>query len=582
MKIIFRILKPYWFFAILVPFFIFVETILELFLPKLMIDLMNVSMQTGDKDYLFSVATTMIIYSILALVCGAIGLYFSSVVSQKIGADLREEMFVKIQKFSFNNIDKFKAPSLITRLTNDITQVQLVVTSVLRQMARATILSVGGVVMSYSINPKLASISFISTAILFVVIGVIMNKSFSLFKDYQERLDDVNGTMRESLSGIRVVKAFVREDYEIEKFDKFNEKYRKSGIEAFKLMVGLFPLFMILLNGSIAVILLFGGFEVNANHLKAEEIMALITYLLQMMNGLMLMGRSFSQISRAKTSLDRVQEVLDEEIDLIDGEYKENISENKEKTSYIEYKNVSFNYNNNDDIKVIKNISFKVEGGKTLGILGETGSGKSSLVNLLVRLYEVSDGEILLDGKNIKDYKLETLHDKVAIVLQNTILFSGTIKDNIKWGKSNATDEEIIEACKTSKAHDFIMKFPDGYDTILGQKGVNLSGGQKQRISIARSLIKNPKVIVFDDSTSAVDSITETEITNAMQVSNKGCTKIIIAQRISSVMNLDNILVIKDGEIVAEGNHENLINDSEYYKEIYYSQKEKGGVDYEC
>lgn len=577
MKIILKILKPYWFFAILVPIFILIETVLELFLPKLMIDLMNTSMITGDKEYLFSMATTMIIYSIVAVLCGVIGLYFSSVVSQKIGADLRKEMFIKIQKFSFTNIDKFKTPSLITRLTNDITQVQLVITSVLRQMARAIILSVGGVIMSFSINPKLATISFIATAILFIVIYFIMKKSFVLFKSYQEGLDDVNSVMRESLSGIRVVKAFVREDYELQKFNGFNENYRELGIKAFKLMISMFPIFMILLNGSIAIILLFGGFEVNQNHIKAEEIMALITYLLQMMNGLMLMGRSFSQISRAKTSLDRVDEVLNEKIDLLEGDY----TNNNFATSSIEYKNVSFNYKNNEDNKVLKNISFSVEGGKTLGILGETGSGKSSLVNLLVRLYDVSSGEILLNGKNIKDYKLETLHNQIAIVLQDTILFSGTIKENIKWGKSDATDEEIIEACKISKAHDFIMKFPDGYNTILGQKGVNLSGGQKQRISIARSLIKNPKVIVFDDSTSAVDSITEAHITNAINVSNKGCTKLIIAQRISSVINLDNILVIKNGEIVAQGNHNQLLESNEYYKEIYYSQNEKGGVDYE-
>lgn len=576
MKIILRMLKPYWFFVILAPMFILIESALELLLPKLMIELIDNSAMTGDKQYIFETARTMGLYTLCAVVTGVIGLFFSSYVSQKVGTDLRNELFEKIQKFSFNNIDAFKTPSLITRLTNDITQIQLLITTALRQLTKAIIMCIGAIVMSYGIHSQLAHILSVSSTVLFIAIIIILSKSFTAFDRFQEKLDDVNGIMRESLAGIRVVKNFVREDYEIGKFENVNKSYRKSGVDAYLSVMGLFPVFMIVLNCSVVLILLFGGFEVSYLNLKPEEIMALITYLLQMMTGLLVIGSGFSQIARAKTSLERIEAIFNEEIDIVDGHM---LNENIEKGFGIEYKNVSFQYKNSENEQsVIDDVSFIVKNGNTLGILGETGSGKSTLMHLLVRLYDVSSGEILLDGVNIKDYKLEELHSKISMVLQDTTLFTGTIRENVKWGKSDATDEEVIEACKSAKAHDFIMKFPNGYDTILGQKGINLSGGQKQRISIARSLIRKPSVIVFDDSTSAVDSITEAEITNAMNNYHKESSKIIIAQRVSSVIHLDKIIVLQNGQIVAQGSHENLIKHNEYYKEIYYSQKQMGGV----
>lgn len=574
-----KLLKPYRFLFILAPCFVLLETSLELVLPTIMVDLIEISVSNNDMENLISQSIIMCVYTVGALVSGLLGLFFASHVSQRVGTDLRKALFIKIQEFSFNNIDTFKAPSLITRLTNDITQVQALIMTGLRQMSRAPIMCIGSVIMSYKIHPSLAHILSGATVILSFIILFILVRSFPLFKDYQDGLDKVNGSMRESLSGVRVVKAFAREDYEAEKFDKVNDDYRSFGIEAYRLLAELFPMFMMMLNGSIVIILLFGGFEVNNDTLKSAEIMALIAYLMQMMNGLMLLGSGFSQISRAKISLDRINEVFEEEIDIYEKSDDEVIEEENGDIGKVVFDNVYFAYKDGvDNHQVLTSVTFTVKSGQSVGIIGETGSGKSTLLNLLVRLHDVRKGKILLNNKNIKEYKLEELHKKISIVFQDTILFTGTIKENIMWGKHNATDEEVIEACKLAQAHDFIMKFPDGYNTLLGQKGINLSGGQKQRISIARSLIRKSEVIIFDDSTSAVDSITESNITQAIANIHNSCTKFVIAQRISSVIHLDKIIILKNGAIVGEGNHESLLEKNEYYQEIYYSQKQMGGV----
>jgi len=404
---------------------------------------------------------------------------------------------------------------------------------------------------------------------------LILKAAMPKFKLVQEKLDKVNTVMRECLAGIRVVKAFVRNDYEMEKFTEVNVDYKNTTVSAFKIMMLMMPTMMILVNGTIIAILWFGGLQAYAGTMDVEEIMACITYLMQMMLATMMLAMNFMFISRAKISADRVMEILETTVDIADPEEPKLPATAKGK---VEYKKVAFRYKMGSGDAVLENITFTAEPGETIGILGETGSGKSTLVNLLPRLYDVTEGQILVDGIDVRDYKIKDLRQRVAVVLQETILFSGTIRENIQWGKPDATEEEIIAAAKAAQAHDFIMELPNQYDTELGQRGVNVSGGQKQRISIARALIQNPSIIIFDDSTSAVDSLTEKNIRQGMKESHNDCTKFIIAQRISSVRHADKILVLSGGKIVAQGNHNYLMETSKDYQEILASQMKKGVV----
>ena len=440
-------------------------------------------------------------------------------------------------------------------------------------LVRAPLLCVGSIVMAFSINAKIATLFLLVVALLALAISLILRMAMPKFKIVQDKLDKVNTVMRECLAGIRVVKAFVRDEYETEKFTDSNMEYKNISVSAFKIMLLIMPTMMILLNGSIVAILWIGGYQAQAGVMGPEDIMAFITYLMQMLLSMMMIAMVFMFMSRAKVSLDRVMEILETVPDISD---PENPVTPKEAKVRVEYRNVSYRYQLGSGDSVLENVSFIAEQGQTIGILGETGAGKSTLVNLLPRLYDVTEGQILLDGVDVRDYRIKDLRQRVAVVLQETILFSGTIRDNIKWGKEDATEEEIIAAAKAAQAHDFIMELPEQYDTELGQKGVNVSGGQKQRISIARALIQNPDIIIFDDSTSAVDSLTEKKIRQALRESHSKCTKFIIAQRISSVRDVDNILVLSGGKIVAQGNHNYLMETSEDYQEIYASQMKKG------
>lgn len=573
MKRLWEYLKPYKRLAILAPILMLLEVGAELAMPKLMTFMINQGVGTRNTAIITKTGIEMLVIAIIGIIGGIGCLICATLVSQRTGTGLRRAAFEKIQEFSFHNIDTFSTPSLITRLTNDITQIQLVIMICLRMLVRSPLLCIGSIIMAFSINAKIAGMFLIVVVLLAIAVYLILRVAIPKFKLVQEKLDKVNTVMRECLAGIRVVKAFVRHDYEVEKFNEANQDYKETTVSAFRMMLLMSPVMMILVNGTIIGILWFGGLQTQAGSMRVEEIMACITYLMQMMMAAMLLAMNFMFISRAKISTDRLEEILDTVVDIADPKEPKQPARAEGR---VEYRHVSYRYKLGSGDPVLDNISFTAEPGQTVGILGETGSGKSTLVNLLPRLYDVTDGQILVDGIDVRDYAIHDLRKRVAVVLQETILFSGTIRENIKWGKPDATDEEIIAAAKAAQAHDFIMELPNQYDTELGQRGVNVSGGQKQRISIARALIQNPNIIIFDDSTSAVDSLTEKRIRQAMKTSHSGCTKFIIAQRISSVRDADKILVLGGGKIVAEGNHKYLMETSKEYQEILASQMKKG------
>lgn len=573
MRSVLEFIKPYKKLALLAPLMMLLEVAAELSMPKIMTYLINQGVGTGNTVLIAKLGIGMLVIAIVGIIGGIGCLICSAIVSQRTGTDLRKAAFEKIQTFSFHNIDTFSTPSLITRLTNDITQIQLVIMMCLRMMIRSPLLCIGSIIMAFSINVKIASLFIAVVLLLALAVFLILRAAMPKFKLVQEKLDKVNTVMRECLAGIRVVKAFVRNDYEIEKFSAVNTDYKNTTISAFKIMMLMMPTMMILVNGTTIAILWFGGLQAQAGTMEVEEIMACITYLMQMMMATMMLAMNFMFISRAKVSTDRLTEILETAVDITDPKKPKLPVAAKGK---VEYKNVAFRYKVGSGDAVLENITFTAEPGETIGILGETGSGKSTLVNLLPRLYDVTEGQILVDGIDVREYKISELRKRVAVVLQETILFSGTIRDNIKWGKKDATEEEVIAAAKAAQAHDFIMELPEKYDTELGQRGVNVSGGQKQRISIARALIQNPNIIIFDDSTSAVDSLTEKNIRQGMKETHNDCTKFIIAQRISSVRHADKILVLSGGRIVAQGNHNYLMETSEDYREILASQMKKG------
>ncbi len=568
-----KYLKKYKVYTILAPLLMILEVACELAQPKLVSNIINIGIADKDIKYIINTGIIMFVISLLGIVGGIGCLIFSSLASQNFGADVREDMFVKIQKFSFSNIDKFNTSSLITRLTNDVTQVQNVVLMSLRMLVRAPFLAVGGMFMAFSISPKLTGIIIATAPAVAVSILVLVKTSFPFFSVVQAKLDKVNMVMRENLSGVRVVKVFVRGDYEKKKFNEANEDYRDTTIKAFQKIILLMPIMFFIINFAIVCVLYVGGIQVNQGNMPVGDVVAILTYLMQIFTALMMVSMVFMIFSRAKVSADRINEVLETEVDIVD---PLNSVKAEDGEGCLEFKNVYFKYGTGDGEYVLENINFTAKKGETVAILGETGSGKSTLINLIPRLYDTAQGEILINGENIKNLKLKDLREKISVVLQESILFSGTIKENIKWGKKTATDEEIETAAKSACAHEFIESFPEKYETMLGQKGVNLSGGQKQRISIARSLIKKPEILILDDSTSAVDVVTEKKIQKALAENLKDTTKIIIAQRISSVINADKIIVIGKGTIAAIGKHNDLLKSSKDYREIYNSQIGKG------
>ena len=522
------------------------------------------------KSYVIKIGILMFVMAVVGLCGGLATMKASSVVSQKFSYRLRSDMYKRISDFSFKNIDEFSTSSLTTRMTNDVTLLQNTLMMGLRILVRAPALLIVSAVFAFSINAKLSLILVVMLPIMIVIVALILKFGFPMFQKMQKKIDNVNRVVQENLIGIRVVKAFVREDREKEKFHKASDELAKQGSKAAGLVVTVMPILMLMMNVVIVYIYYKGSLDAANPNVKMDvgQISVLASYIVQVLMNIMMVSMLMLQLTRAKACGDRVVEVLDTEIDI---KNPENAFVPENPQGNVEFKNVCFGYNKGDN--VLENINFKANAGNIVGIIGSTGCGKSSLVNLIPRLYDVTDGEVLVDGVNVKDYDLTALRDMIGVVLQKNVLFSGTIKENIRWGKKDATDDEIIAACKAAQAHDFIMRQPNGYDTDLSQGGLNLSGGQKQRLCIARAMIKSPKILILDDSTSAVDTATEAKIREAFYNELADTTVIIIAQRISSVKDADEIVVLDDGKIDAVGTHDELMKSCEIYQEIYTTQQ---------
>lgn len=550
-----------------------VEAICELALPSIANKVYEmVRTANGDEAQLkFTIAKigiVMLFMAIIGLLGGLTTMKTSSVASQKFSYRIRKAMYEKIASFSFKNIDTFSTSSLTTRMTNDVTMLQNTLMMVLRILVRAPALLIVSAVFAFSINPKLSAILLVLLPIMVAIVLVILKFGFPMFQKLQKKIDNINRVVQENLIGIRVVKAYVREDREKDKFHSASDELAKQGVKASGLIVTIMPIMMLLMNFVIIYIYYKGSTDASEGLMDVGEISVLANYIIQVLMNIMMVSMLFLQLTRAKACGDRVVEVLDTEVDIVN---PENPYIPQSPMGEIEFKNVSFGYNEGMDI--LTDISFKAEAGSIVGIIGSTGCGKSSLVNLIPRLYDVTGGELLVDGVNVKDYDLEALRDMTGVVLQKNVLFTGTIKDNIKWGNPDATDEEIVNACKAAQAHEFIMSQPDGYDTVLAQGGLNLSGGQKQRLCIARAILKEPKILILDDSTSAVDTATEARIRECFYNELKNTTVLIIAQRISSVANADKIIVLDDGRIDSIGTHDELLKSSEIYQEINATQQ---------
>lgn len=550
-----------------------IEAMCELALPSIANSVYEmVKSSTGDptqlKYKIAKIGLLMLIMAVIGLAGGLMTMKTSSVVSQKFSYRLRKAMYDKISSFSFKNIDTFSTSSLTTRLTNDVTMLQNTVMMGLRILVRAPALLIVSAVFAFSINAKLSMILLILFPIMIIIIAVILKFGFPMFQKMQKKIDNINRVVQENLIGIRVVKAYVREDKEKDKFHNASDELAKQGSKASGLIITVMPVMMLLMNFVIIYIYYKGSVDASKELMNVGQISVLANYIIQVLMNIMMVSMLMLQITRAKACGDRVVEVLDTDVDIVN---PDNAFKPTDPKGEIEFKNVSFGYN--DGIDILSDISFKAKPGSIVGIIGSTGCGKSSLVNLIPRLYDVTGGEILVDGVNVKNYDLEALRELTGVVLQKNVLFTGSIKENIKWGKKDATDEEVIAACKAAQAHDFIMSQPNGYDTVLAQGGLNLSGGQKQRLCIARAIIKQPKILILDDSTSAVDTATEAKIRECFYNELKDTTVLIIAQRISSVAEADEIIVLDDGKIDSIGTHDELMQTSEIYQEINKTQQ---------
>ena len=579
MKRWFKYIKPYWVYFVLGPLCMIVEVIGEVFIPKLYSQIINNGVNNQNVGYIVGMAALMVGVSILMLLGGVGGAYFGAKASVNFGADLRQDLYNKVQKYSFANIDKFQTGSLVTRLTNDVTQMQNMVNMLLRMCLRAPGMMIGAIIMAVIMNARLALILAVIMPFMIIVLFFLIKYAFPKFGIMQTKLDALNTNVQESITNIRVVKSFVREDHQRKTFAKANKDLKDTGISAMNVMIIMMPLMMLFMNLASLAVVWFGGQEVMDTVINATggmdvgDLSAFLTYITQILSSLMMLSMLFVFSSRALASSKRVREVLDEVPDIDDANAAD--ADRKVTNGDIEFRNVVFRYYKTSEDPVLDHINFKVRGGQTVGIIGSTGCGKTTLVSMIPRLYDADEGEIIVDGVNVRDYSLKNLRDGVGMVLQKNVLFSGTIAQNLEWGDENATHDEIVSAAEKAQANGFVSAMKDGYDTVLDQGGTNVSGGQKQRLCIARALLKKPKILILDDSTSAVDTATESRIRTALKTDLAGTTKIIIAQRISSVMDADEIIVMSDGRITGIGKHDELIRSNEEYREIYISQTGK-------
>lgn len=571
-----RYLKgPAIFYAILAPILMLLEVAMDLTLPTMLSNIVDIGIANSDINYVLTAGAKMILFAFLGLIGGVGCSIFSTIAAVNLGQNLRDGLFAKIQSLSFLELDHFKTSSLITRLTNDITQVQTMVMMGLRILVRAPLLCIGGLWMAYRLSQSLSIVFVITIPIILIFVAIVMSKSFPLFKTMQEKIDKVNNVMRENLLGVRVIKAFTMEHKQRDRFNEANDDLMSQSIRAQKIMIILNPVVMLLVNFSVIGVLWYGGYLVQDGLLETGKIMAFINYLTQIMMSMMMVIMISMNFSRAKASADRINEVFATNSSIQENE------KTAELTNYdIEFKNVSFKYHEHSE-EVLKDISFKIKQGNQVGIIGGTGSGKSSLVNLIPRLYDVSEGEVLIGGQNVKTLSLSELRDKIGVVLQESILFSGTIASNFKFGYHEASQDELDDAAKDAQAMEFIQAKEDGYETVVEQRGKNLSGGQKQRVSIARTLIRDPKILILDDSSSALDMATESKLQRAIKERMKESTVIMIAQRISAVMDADQIIVLDQGEISGIGTHEELLKTNEIYRSIAISQLGEEAVNHE-
>ena len=554
--------------SILTPVFVTCEVIMELLIPILMAKIIDDGIGKGNDTLVYKVGALMAVLAMLSLLFGILNGKYAAEASTGFAKNLRKGMYENIQNFSFSNIDKYSTAGLVTRMTTDVTNVQNAYQMIIRMCARAPMMLIIAVIMSISISPKLSMIFIVAIIFLGGCLALIIYSAFGVFDKVFKKYDNVNASVQENVNAIRVVKAYVREDYENKKFNRAIEEVYRLFVKAESRVTLNNPVMMVTVYGCILALSWFGAKMIVVNELTTGELVSLFSYIMNIMISLMMISMAFVMITMARASAERIAEVLNEKSDLTNNDNPVYSVKNGD----IDFNHVNFKYKSTSEEMVLSDIDVHIKSGETIGIIGGTGSSKSSFVNLISRLYDVTDGEVKVGGINVKDYDIETLRNDVSVVLQKNVLFSGTIKENLRWGNKIATDEELVTACKLACADEFIEKFPDGYDTYIEQGGSNVSGGQKQRLCIARALLKKPKILILDDSTSAVDTATDAKIRANMKKSIPGTTKLIIAQRISSVQESDKIIVLDDGHIDGFGTHAELLANNEIYKEVYYSQ----------
>jgi len=565
-------LKKYWYIAVLSPLFMILEVSMDLIQPDLMSRIVDEGVLAENMEIILNLGIQMVIFTVIGCIGGILSGVFGNIAAQSFSNDLRKDAFAKVMKMSFQQTDKFTTGSLVTRLTNDITACQDFVGMALRMMVRTVMQFVGGIYMVLNIDVMFGLVLLVTLPVQLIVVAVVLKKGAPLFEVVQGKLDRVNSVVQENVSGARVVKAYTREQYEIDRFSKANDELCNTNLRVQKLMALLTPVLSILMNASVLAIIYMGGLEVQARELEVGRVMAGITYITQILMSVMMIGMMFQQVTRASASAKRIREILDADPVIESGGFDGTTAAR----GTVEFKNVSFRYPGVQAGNVLEDISFKVNKGETVAILGATGCGKTSLVNLIARFYDAAEGQVLVDGVDVREYQLDALRKKVGFVLQKSELFSDTIENNIRWGKPDASDEEIRSAAEIAQAAEFVESFNDGYKDIITEKGSSLSGGQKQRLSIARAIVKKPEILIFDDSMSALDLTTDAKLQRALRENLGDTTVIMIAQRVASVMGADKIAVIENGRLAAFDNHENLLKSCEVYQDIYSSQMREG------